>query len=192
MDSRRARGERWRFDKNVQVGHPKADLNFDQRSFALLMLVKLFWYHVFGCKNFVENWRSWSWRVWSWTCNRGTRSSLWMGSFGAVDPWTLATSWRKQVIQFVMIEWLSSLVLQMQGVSIPPTYASAFSSIAANGSDWWSLVLTFSIPCILASMLQGITLKPRMVSPPSVATDALKLLEFLVDRHPHQVAWVFL
>ena len=26
-----------------------------------------------------------------------------------------------------------------------------------------------------------------MVSPPSVATDALKLLELLVDRHPHQV-----
>lgn len=114
-----------------------------------------------------------------------------MGSFGAVDPWTLATSWRKQVIQFVMIECLNSLVLQMQGVSIPPTYASTFSSIAANGSDWWSLVITFSVPYILASMLQGITLKPRMVSPPSVATDALKLLEFLVDRHPHQVAWVF-
>eukprot|EP00434_Breviolum_minutum_P026811 symbB.v1.2.023696.t1/scaffold2189.1/size92612/6 len=29
-------------------------------------------------------------------------------------------------------------------------------------------------------------LVPLMVSPPSVATDALKLLEFLVDRHPHQ------
>lgn len=27
----------------------------DQRSFALLMLVKLLWYHVFGCKNFAEN-----------------------------------------------------------------------------------------------------------------------------------------